>query len=165
MTIRPSRTNCCKRGSTAVISLVLSSTACWARVTPTWCASADNRCIPGAPCFLDDDVTPQLKDLCETGPITVAHQGRTRREIALLNAPMADVHGPRGVLPVTGWRECKDQCNIGPQPRLVLFDDHDIIPALVHDRLRDVALGQEPGPFSSPGPPFVKGGWGDLGGS
>ena len=38
--------------STAVISLVLSSTACWARVTPTWCARADNRCVPGAPGFL-----------------------------------------------------------------------------------------------------------------
>ena len=29
------------------------------------------------------------------------------------------------------------------QLRLVLFDDHDIIPAPVHNRLRDVALGQE----------------------
>ena len=53
MTIRPSRTNCSKMVSTAVISLVLSSTACWANVTPTWCASADNRWGPGAPCFLE----------------------------------------------------------------------------------------------------------------
>jgi hypothetical protein len=53
VTIRPSRTRGCKMVSTAVISLVLSSTACWARVTPTWCARADNRCVPGAPCFLD----------------------------------------------------------------------------------------------------------------
>ena len=52
MTIRPSRTNGCRRVSAAVISLVLSSTAGWARVTPTRSASADNKCIPGAPCFL-----------------------------------------------------------------------------------------------------------------
>ena len=31
----------------------MSSTACWARFTPTWCASADNRWVPGAPCFLE----------------------------------------------------------------------------------------------------------------
>jgi len=51
--IQPSRTNCCKRGSTAVIALVLSATACWARGTPTGGASADNECIPGAPGVLD----------------------------------------------------------------------------------------------------------------
>ena len=33
--------------------------------------------------------------------------------------------------------------NIRPPLRLVLFDDHNIIAALVHHRLRDVALGQE----------------------
>ena len=52
MTIRPSRTHGAKMVSTAVISLGLSSTACGAQVTPTWCASADNRWVPGAPCFL-----------------------------------------------------------------------------------------------------------------
>ena len=33
--------------------------------------------------------------------------------------------------------------HIGPQPRLVLCDDHDIIPTLLDNRLRDVALGQK----------------------
>ncbi len=88
-------------------------------------------------------MTPQLKDLRQPGPIAVAYQGLTRRDIALLDAPMANVHRARGVLPVADGRERKDQLNIGPQLRLVLFDDHDIIPALVHNRLRHVALGQE----------------------
>ena len=35
--------------STAVLSLVLSATACWASVTPTWCARAESRWTPGAP--------------------------------------------------------------------------------------------------------------------
>jgi hypothetical protein len=44
---------------------------------------------------------------------------------------------------VADGRERKDQRDIGPQPRLILFDDHDIIPALLDNRLRDVALGQQ----------------------
>jgi hypothetical protein len=52
VTIRPSRTRCGKMVSTAVLAWVLSSTACGARVTPTRGASADNRCVPGAPGFL-----------------------------------------------------------------------------------------------------------------
>ena len=90
-----------------------------------------------------EDVPPQLKHLRQAGPIAVAHQGLTRREIALLDAPVADVHGSRRVLTIAEGREGKDQLNIGPQLRLVLFDNHDIIPALGHNRLRDVALGQE----------------------
>jgi hypothetical protein len=39
---------------------------------------------------------------------------------------MADVHGPRSVLTVADGRERKDQLNIGVQPWLVFFDDHDM---------------------------------------
>jgi hypothetical protein len=46
-------------------------------------------------------------------------------------------------LAVANGRERKDRCDLGSQLRLVLFDDHDIIPALVDHDLRDVALGQE----------------------
>ena len=53
MTIRPSRTNGAQTVSTAVMSLVLSATAWWGRGTPPWCASAENRWVPGAPCFLE----------------------------------------------------------------------------------------------------------------
>jgi hypothetical protein len=87
-------------------------------------------------------MTAQLKDLRQPGPIAVPDEGLTRREIALLDAPMTKVHGPRCVLPVAHGRERKNQRNSGPQLRLVFFDDPDIIPALVHNRLRDLALGQ-----------------------
>jgi hypothetical protein len=93
--------------------------------------------------FLEEDVTPQLKYLRQPGPITVAPQGLTCREIALFDAPMADVHGPRSVLTVADGRERKDQRNIGVQPWLVLCDDHDIVPTCGHNRLRNVTLGQE----------------------
>jgi hypothetical protein len=63
--------------------------------------------------------------------------------MALLDAPMTNVHGPRGVLPVPKGSERTNQRNIGPHLRLVLFDAHDIIASLGHNRLRDVALGQE----------------------
>src|SRR6266699_6256048 len=55
---------------------------------------------PLLPCFLVNDVTPQLKNLGKTRPIAIAHQGLTRREMALLDAPMADVHRTRGLLMV-----------------------------------------------------------------
>ena len=55
---------------------------------------------PFFPRFLVNAVTPQLKDLCETRPIAIAHQSLTCREIALLDAPMADVHRTRGLLTV-----------------------------------------------------------------
>ena len=88
-------------------------------------------------------MTSQLKDLREPGPIAVAYEGRTRRDMTLLDAPVAKVDRPRWVLPIPDGRERKDQRNIGPQLRLMLFDDHDIIPSLFDNRLRDVALGQE----------------------
>jgi len=44
---------------------------------------------------------------------------------------------------VANGRERKDQRDSGPQLRLVFFDDHDIIPSLVSNRLRNVAWGQE----------------------
>ena len=59
---------------------------------------------PFLPRFLVNDVPPQLKDLCETRPIALAHQGLTRREIALLDAPMADGHRTRGLLTVAHRR-------------------------------------------------------------
>jgi hypothetical protein len=88
-------------------------------------------------------VTSKLKDLRQAGPIAVTDEGRTRREIALFHAPMAQVDRPRRGLVVANGREHKDPFDIGPQLRLVLFDDHDIIPSLVDNRLRDVALSQE----------------------
>src|SRR5215510_696799 len=57
--------------------------------------------------FLGDDVTPQLKDLRQTWPITVAYQGRTGREIALLNASMADIHHACGLLTVAAGGSVK----------------------------------------------------------
>jgi hypothetical protein len=88
-------------------------------------------------------MTSQRKDLREPGPIAVADEGRTRREMALLDAPMAKGNCPRWVLPIADGRARKDQCNIGPQLRLILCDDPDLIPALVDNCLRAVALGQE----------------------
>jgi hypothetical protein len=92
---------------------------------------------------LKHHVTSQRKDLRQPGPIAVAYEGLTRRDIARLDAPMAQVDRPRGGLAVADGRERKDQCDSGPQPRLVLFDDHDIIPSLLDHGLCDVALGQE----------------------
>jgi hypothetical protein len=88
-------------------------------------------------------MTSQLKDLREPGPIAVAYEGRTRRELTRLAAPMAKVDRPRCVLPIADGRERQDQRKIGPQLRLILFDDPDLIPSLIYNRLRDAALGQE----------------------
>src|SRR6187200_1285848 len=63
----------------------------------------------------EDDITPHLKDLRQTGPITVAHERLTGCDIALLDAPMADVYRAGGLLTVTRRRECKDQLDIGLQ--------------------------------------------------
>src|SRR5262245_38302437 len=91
--------------------------------------------------LLEYHVTAQFKDLRQPGPSAVAYKGLTRGDIALLDAPMAPVDSPRCSVTVTDRRERKDQLAIGAQLWLVLFDDHDIVPALVHDRLRDLALG------------------------
>ena len=56
---------------------------------------------------------------------------------------MTKVDRPRCVLPIADGRERKSQRNNDPQLGLILFDDHDIIPTLVDNRLRNVALGQE----------------------
>src|SRR6516225_9529311 len=88
-------------------------------------------------------MTAKLKDLRESGPIAVAYEGLTRREIALLNAPMAQVDRLRHGLVVANGRKRKDQLDLGPQLWLILFADHDIIPPLVDNRLCDVALVQE----------------------
>ena len=88
-------------------------------------------------------MTPQLKDLREPGPITVAHEGLTRREIALLDAPMADIDCACGLLTVARGRERKDSLDIGAELRLVLFDDHDIIASLLHHGLGHLPLGQQ----------------------
>src|SRR5262249_15191126 len=53
---------------------------------------------PFLPCFLEEDVTPSLKHVRQPRPSAVAHEGLTRREMALLDAPMADVNGLRWVL-------------------------------------------------------------------
>jgi hypothetical protein len=85
----------------------------------------------------------QLKDLRQPGPIAVADEGRTRRALALLAAPMAQGDRLRRGWAVANGRARQDQRDIGPQLRLVLFDEHDLIPALVDNRLREVAWGQE----------------------
>src|SRR5215472_18183690 len=60
---------------------------------------------PFLACFLEHNMPSQLKDLREPGPIAVADEGLTRREIALLDAPMAKVDRPRCVLPIADGRE------------------------------------------------------------
>ena len=102
-----------------------------------------DHCYPFLARFLGDDMTPPLKDLREPGPITVAHEGRTRREMALLNAPMADLHRAGGLLTVSRGRERKDSRDIGAELRLVLFDDHDLIASLLHHGLGHLPLGQQ----------------------
>src|SRR4029450_2571863 len=69
---------------------------------------------PFLACFLAHDMPSQRKDLREPGPIAVAYEDRTRRDITLLAAPMAQVDWPRGALPIAEGRERKDQLNIGP---------------------------------------------------
>jgi hypothetical protein len=91
----------------------------------------------------EQDVPPKLKDLRQSRPIAGADEGLTRRDIARRDAPMAQVDRPSRGLVVTNGREHTDELDIGPQLRLVVFDDHDIIPALVDNRWRDVAWGQE----------------------
>ena len=98
---------------------------------------------PFLACFWKPNVTAKRKDLCEPRPSAVAYEGRTRREMALRDAPMAKIDRLRRSLAVAPGRERKDQLDSSPQLRLVLFDDHAIIPALVDNRLRHVAWGQE----------------------
>src|SRR5580765_5989849 len=62
--------------------------------------------------FGEHDVASKFKDLREPGPIAVAYERLTRREIALLNAPMAQGARPRRGLAVTKGRERKDQRDI-----------------------------------------------------
>jgi hypothetical protein len=93
--------------------------------------------------FLDDNVTPQLKDLRQPGPITVDHQGLTGREMALLDAAMADIHRARGLLTVARWRQRKDPLDIGAELWLIVFDDHDVIAPSVYNGLGYVPLRQQ----------------------
>src|SRR5262249_18895798 len=97
---------------------------------------------PFLPRLLDDDVTPPLTDLRPTGPMTVTHQSRTGREIALLDAPMADVPRASGLLTVARRRARKDPLDSGPQRRLMRFADHARIASLVHNGLGHVPLGE-----------------------
>src|SRR5262245_17985849 len=62
---------------------------------------------------LRDDVPPQFEYLCQTRPVAVAHQGLTRGDMALLDAPMPDVQRACGLLSVAHRRQRKDQFNIG----------------------------------------------------
>src|SRR5262249_10345621 len=71
---------------------------------------------PCLACFLEHDMTSQLKDLREPGPIAVAYEGLTRREIALLDTPMAQVDRPRCVLPIADRRERKDVWSKNSKP-------------------------------------------------
>src|SRR4030095_8467943 len=67
---------------------------------------------PFLACFLEHDMTSQRKDLREPGPIAVADEGLTRREIALLDAPMAQVDRPRCVLTLADGRGSRDQLKV-----------------------------------------------------
>jgi hypothetical protein len=98
---------------------------------------------PFLACLREPHMPSQLKDLRQPGPIAVADEGRTRRALALLAAPMAQGDRLRRGWAVANGRARQDQRDIGPQLRLVLFDEHDLIPALVDNRLREVAWGQE----------------------
>src|SRR5207302_10224360 len=100
--------------------------------------------------LLEDHVTAQFKDLRQPGPIAVAYEGLTRREIALLDAPMAQVDSPCRSLTVTSRRGRKAQPHIGPQPWRAPFDHHDRAPALVHNRLRAVTRRRESVPPDEP---------------
>src|SRR5437667_5336315 len=97
---------------------------------------------PFLPRLLDDDVTPHLKDLRQTGPITVTHQSLTCRDIALLDAPMADVHRACGLLTVARRRERKDQLDTGPPLRLVRLADHAITASPFHTGLAHLPAGE-----------------------
>src|SRR5262245_10229787 len=81
-------------------------------------------------CLWEHHMPSKLKDLREPGPIAVADEGITRREMTLFDAPMAKVDRLRRGLAVANGRKRKDQLDIGPQLGLVLFDDPDIIAAL-----------------------------------
>ena len=63
--------------------------------------------------------------------------------MARLDAPLPDSHRASALLPVARGRQRKDHLDIGSPLRLIVFDDPDLIAALVHQRLRHVALGQE----------------------
>jgi hypothetical protein len=104
---------------------------------------AIDHCHPFRTRVWEHDVTSQLKDLREPGPIAVADEGRTHRALVLLDAPMAQVDCARRGVAVVNGRARQDQRAIGPQLWLVLFDDHDISPSFFDKRLRHVALGQE----------------------
>ena len=127
----------------SAIALVPRSASAWVSRARAQARDAIDHFHPFLARFLEHDLTSQLKDLREPGPIAVADEGLTRREIALLYTPMAKIDCPRRALAVANGRERQDQRDIGPPPRRVLFDDHDIISSLVYNRLRDVALGQE----------------------
>src|SRR5262245_61374888 len=73
--------------------------------------------------FLGDDVPPQFEYLPQARPVAVAHQSLTCSHIALLDAPMPEVHRAGGLLPVTRWRQRKDYLEISPELRLMGFDD------------------------------------------
>jgi hypothetical protein len=98
---------------------------------------------PFLPRFLIHAVTAPLKDLCETRPIALAYQSLTRRDMARLDASMADGHRPRGLLTVAHRRERQDQRDSGPQLRLMLFDCHDIITTRVPHGLGSMPLGAQ----------------------
>jgi hypothetical protein len=77
-------------------------------------------------------MTVEIKDLHQTRPIALAHQGLARREVTLLDAPMADIHRACGLLTVDRWRQQKDQLDIVAKLGLIVFDNHDVIATSVH---------------------------------
>ena len=56
---------------------------------------------------------------------------------------MAEVHRACGLLTVARGRQRKDQLDIGAELGLILFDNHDIIAALVHHGLGHMPLGAQ----------------------
>src|SRR6516162_5791073 len=93
--------------------------------------------------FLRDHLPPHFEYLRQTRPIAVAYQGLTRREVTGLDAPMTHVHRPHALLAIACRRHGKNQLDIGFELRLIVFDEHDIVPTRVHNRLRHLALGEQ----------------------
>src|SRR5262249_23139007 len=84
-----------------------------------------------------------LEDLCQPWPRAEPRQRCTRRECALCDTALPHIYGGGALLHVApGWLR-KHQGDVRAELRLILLDDHDIIPSLVHNRLRHVALREE----------------------
>jgi hypothetical protein len=93
--------------------------------------------------LLRDHMTSEFKDLCQPRPIALAHQRLTGREMALLDAPMADVHRTGALLAIARWRQGTHSLTIVAKLGRMFFDAHDRIAPAVHNSLGHMPLGQQ----------------------